>query len=52
MRILVFCIDKESTMRRRTLLSMGITAIVVVACATPDTKPLTGPGLIFVYTDN
>ncbi|MFZ9856839.1 MAG: hypothetical protein ACO3F2_00720 [Roseiflexaceae bacterium] len=40
-------------MHRRTLLRMGITAIAVVACATPpEAATLVGPGLIFVYTDN
>lgn len=39
-------------MRRRTLLRMSITALAVAACATPEANPLTGPGLIFVYTDN
>lgn len=40
-------------MRRRTFLHMGITAIAVASCtALPETESLTGPGLIFVYTDN
>ncbi|MEY3990920.1 MAG: hypothetical protein RI985_2001 [Chloroflexota bacterium] len=38
-------------MRRRTLLRMGLSALGVAACATP-TPNLSGPGLVFVYTDN
>jgi hypothetical protein len=40
-------------MRRRTLLRMGITALAVASCAvSSESASLTGPGLIFVYTDN
>lgn len=38
-------------MRRRTLLRMGLSGLIIAACATP-TPTLTGPGLVFVYTDN
>lgn len=40
-------------MRRRTFLRMGIVSCALGACA-PSAEPtsLTGPGLIFVYTDN
>jgi hypothetical protein len=38
-------------MRRRAFLCVASTALLLVACAT-SSEPLTGPGLIFVYTDN
>ncbi len=38
-------------MHRRTLLRICLTAFVIGACATSP-PPLTGPGLVFVYTDN